>query len=80
LAQAAVARHAWWAIVGEVIVAVDIRSGQQVERMPAVVGHNRRQFEARQETRMLRRTFDNCRNHNLVPLIEIRDGPLSAQT
>src|SRR5215471_1789816 len=45
----AVAGSAGWPVIGEVVVAVDIGSSQQVEGMAAVVRNDRRKLEARQD-------------------------------
>src|SRR5262245_12646171 len=40
----AVSRRSWWTVVGEVVISIDIRAGQEIKRMATVVGHDRREL------------------------------------
>ena len=66
-------------VIGEMTIAVDVRSGQKIERMAAVVAEDRCQLEAAEDLRLLQGTLKDSGNHDLVALIEIRQGIIAAQ-
>src|SRR5260370_11834848 len=61
-----------------VAVIIDVRSGQQIKRMRAVVTKNRRQLKAGKDT-TLPRTLNHAREHHLVPLIKARETTFCRQ-
>src|ERR1700733_15865848 len=70
-AQASVARGSNGPLIRGVIVAVHLSSGQQVERMPAVVRENWSQLKTRQDT-LFPRTVDHTSEHDFVPFVTLR--------
>src|SRR5260370_11995986 len=65
-------------LIGGVIVAVDLATGQQVEWMATVVSKNRSQLKAGNE-RIFPRTFNYASHHDFVTLIEFRKSAVGAQ-
>src|SRR5215467_12796595 len=51
--KAAVARRSWRTVVGEVVISIDIRAGQEIKRMATVVDHDRREFKTREQLGIL---------------------------
>ncbi len=68
-AEPGVARRPDGPFIRRVIVAVDFSSGEQIERMSAVVTENWRQLEPRQYG-LFPGTIEYARDHHLVPLIK----------
>src|SRR5271157_2081957 len=75
--KAGVARGPDGAAIGGVIVAIGGPSTQQVERMPAVVIEDRRQFKAGQGA--FPWAVEDTRDYHFVALIEIRHSAIRTQ-
>src|SRR5215472_396158 len=69
-AQSGVASRSDGALIGRVIVAVDLSAREQIEWVPAVVGENRSKLETSQDAILLPRAVKNACDHNFVSLVE----------
>src|SRR5262249_20782074 len=78
-AQSAVAWRSGRTVVGEVIVAIDIRPRKQIERVPAVVAQNGRKLKARPKAGALPWTLQYSRDREFVPLVEVGKRTLRGQ-
>src|SRR5580704_7457565 len=67
------------AVVGEVPVSVDIRTGEKIEGMAAVVREDRGKLESAQYFGIFPGTFENAGENDLVALIEVGKGVVATE-
>ena len=68
--QPRIAASANRALVGCMVGAVDLSTGKEIERMPAVVREDRSQLETSQEGILFPRAVEYAANHDLMTLVE----------
>src|SRR5205807_6384847 len=59
----AIARGARRAVIGEMIVSINVGAGQKIKRMPTVVGNNGTQFKVSQNSGISPRTLNYRGDH-----------------